>query len=54
VTLVCIPFRIFIAIGILAFHKFSVEMYDDKGMCLWENWILKATPYEKCVEKGVP
>jgi hypothetical protein len=50
VTLVRIPFHIFIAVGILAFH-FSVELGDIKGMCLWENWILKTTPYEKCVEE---
>jgi hypothetical protein len=44
----------FIAVGILAFHKFSVELSDIKGMCLWGNWILMATHYEKGVEEGVP
>ena len=38
----------------LAFHKFSFELSDIKGMCLWENWILKATHYEKCIEEDVP
>jgi hypothetical protein len=54
VTLVRIPFRIFIAVGILTFHKFHFELSDIKGMCLWENWILKATHYEKRVKEGVP
>jgi hypothetical protein len=54
VTLVSIPFRIFIAVGILAFHKFSVELSDIKDMRLWGNWILKTTHYEKCVEEDVP
>ena len=54
VTIVRIPFRIFIADGILALHKFSFELSDIKGMCLGENWILKATHYEICVEEDIP
>lgn len=54
VTLVRISFRIFTAVGILAFSKFSVELSGINGMSLWENWIPKATHYEKCVEEGVP
>ena len=54
VTLVRISFRIFTAVGVLAFGKFSVEQSGINGMSLWENWIQKATDYEKCVEEGVP